>query len=325
MEKTRSEQDKIWRDGIFGVVTGDALGCPVQFHSREEVARSPVTDMRGYGTFHLPPGTWTDDSSMTLALLDSIRENQHIDLIDTMDHFVRWMMEGEFTPFGESFDIGRATSQAVQRYRKQKNVNTCGGKTEKDNGNGSLMRILPACLYAAFRQKEENMSQEDALAIIHAVSGLTHNHPRAKIACGLYYGMVRSILAEDGPLVDRLQHGLDEIFAFYKKDITWLTELAYYGRLHNLYAFAETDRDKIRSSGYVVDTLEAAVWCLLKTNSFRDALLLAVNLGEDTDTVGAVCGGLAGLFYGYEAIPEEWRNTLQRKEWIEHLCQNVLQ
>ena len=137
----------IWLNGIMGVVVGDALGCPVQFESREEVARHPVTGMRGYGTFNLPEGSWTDDSSLTIALLESIRRVGKIDLDDIMENFMKWLYDGEFTPYGESYDIGRGTMQAINRYKKNRKAKKCGGDEEWNNGNGSLMRIMPACLY----------------------------------------------------------------------------------------------------------------------------------------------------------------------------------
>lgn len=323
MRTELTEKQRIWRDGCMGVVIGDALGCPVQFLSREEVAEEPVKGMRGYGTYDLPPGTWTDDSSLTLALLCSIRDEKSVNLPDIMDRFVRWMDKGEYTPFGESFDIGRGTYMAVRRYQQERDVSSCGGRTEVENGNGSLMRIMPACLYCHNEQAAGRMSGEEAIGTVHAVSGLTHNHMRAKIACGLYYLMARRILTGDGTLRERLQKGIDEGFDFYKKDLASLVELACYGRLYNLKEFADTDRDEIKSSGYVVDTLEAAVWSLLKTNTFKDALLTAVNLGNDTDSVGAVTGGLAGLYYGYEAIPEEWRLAIRKREWIEGLFRDM--
>ncbi|MBQ3663376.1 MAG: ADP-ribosylglycohydrolase family protein [Clostridia bacterium] len=176
-----------WLNGIMGVVTGDALGCPVQFLDRDTVAGNPVRGMRGHGTFDLPAGTWTDDSSMTLALLDSIREKGMFDYEDIMDRFVKWMYGGEYTPFGESFDIGRGTSQAVSKYMMDKDVRTCGGRSASNNGNGSLMRIMPACLYCAEKRGKGLLSDVDAVKLIHRVSGLTHNHLRAKIACGLYF------------------------------------------------------------------------------------------------------------------------------------------
>lgn len=315
-----TEPQLIWRDGIMGVVIGDALGCPVQFRSREEIARSPVTTMIGHGTYDMPVGTWTDDSSLTLALLDSIRRNKTINLPDIMYRFAIWMTKGEYTPFGESFDIGRGTMESIIRYMKEQDVETCGGRGEHDNGNGSLMRIMPACLYCNEMQEKGGLTDEQAIELIHKISGLTHNHLRAKIACGLYYFMVRSILHRDGSLIERIQAGIDIGFAFYKKELKNLTELSCYGSLYDLYAFADTVPGDIKSSGYVVDSLEAAVWSLLKTTSFRDALLVAVNLGEDTDTVGAICGGLAGLYYGYEDIPEDWLSVIQRRDWIENLC-----
>ena len=139
--------NKYWKDGIMGVVIGDALGCPVQFESRKEVARHPVTGMRGYGTFNLPAGSWTDDSSLTLALLDSIRQKGSVDYRDIMDNFVMWLKDGAFTPYGYSYDIGGRTDQSIRHYMRHRDPFKCGGSSEYDNGNGSLMRILPACLY----------------------------------------------------------------------------------------------------------------------------------------------------------------------------------
>ncbi len=314
------KRDLIWRDGVMGVVVGDALGCPVQFRDREEIARHPVTTMIGHGTYNMPVGTWTDDSSLTLALLSSIRENGDINLPDIMNRFVLWLTKGEYTPFGEAFDIGQGTIKSIRRYMKNPDTESCGGRTEYDNGNGSLMRILPVCLYCYEKQEGGVLTDEEAIQLIHKVSGLTHNHLRASMACGLYYFMIRRILRDDGPLIRRLQDGIDDGFAFYKKDAANLTELPCYGRLHNLYKFAETTVDQIRSTGYVVDSLEAAVWSLLITNTFQDAALTAVNLGDDTDSVTAIAGGLAGLFYGYEDIPEEWLAVIQKRSWVEALC-----
>ena len=138
----------IWKNGIMGVVVGDALGCPVQFESREEVARHPVTGMRGYGTFNLPAGSWTDDSSLALALLESIKRNGGIDYTDIMDNFVKWLDDGEFTPYGYAYDIGRGTMNAIRKYKRDHKPHEAGSTTENNNGNGSLMRIMPRCCIA---------------------------------------------------------------------------------------------------------------------------------------------------------------------------------
>ena len=306
-----------WLDGIMGVIVGDALGCPVEFMERWELKDDPVKDMREYGTFNLPRGSFTDDGSMTLATLDSIREKQGIDLADIMDKFVLWYDRGEYTPFGTAFDIGGGTQSAIKRYQRGYGVQECGGNTEHDNGNGSLMRIMPVCLYC-FEKKPDD---REAIELIHRVSGLTHNHMRAKIACGLYYFSVKAVLDGTGDLKDRLQNGLDAGFAFYEADILNQVELSYYRRLRDIDELSQTEEMDIRSSGYVVDTIEAAFWSLITTGSYKECGLRAVNLGEDTDTVAAIAGGLAGLYYGYEGIPEEWRSVIQRRDWIESLAE----
>ena len=311
----------IWLNGIMGVVVGDALGCPVQFESREEVARHPVTGMRGYGTFNLPEGSWTDDSSLTLALLESILRVGTVDLDDIMENFMKWLYDGEFTPYGESYDIGRGTMQAINRYKRNRKAKKCGGDEEWNNGNGSLMRIIPACIYCSVMESRGMFSDRDAIEVIHAVGGLTHAHIRSNIACGLYFFMVKQILIGEGSLQSRMQEGLTQGFAFYESYLADKENLHYYDRLRDLTVFKSLTAEKIKGSGYVVDTLEAAVWSLITTERFDQALLKAVNLGDDTDTVGAVAGGLAGLYYGYDSIPEAWISSIKRREWIEDMCQ----
>ena len=315
-----TENTNIWMDGIIGVVVGDALGCPVQFESREEVARHPVTSMRGYGTFNLPEGSWTDDSSLTIALLESIRRVGEIDLDDIMGNFMKWLYDGEFTPYGQSYDIGRGTMQAINRYKKNQKAKKCGGDEEWNNGNGSLMRIMPACIYCTVMESSGMYSDRDAIDAIHSVGGLTHAHIRSNIACGLYFFMTKQILMGEGSLQERMQEGITRGFAFYESFLADKENLHYYDRMRNLDVFKTLPADMIRSTGYVVDALEAAVWSLITTDSFDQALLKAVNLGDDTDTVGAIAGGLAGLYYGYDSIPEDWLSAIKRRDWIEDMC-----
>lgn len=307
-----------YKSAFLGHIIADALGVPVEFNSRSSLRGNPVTSMRAYGTHHQPAGTWSDDSSMMLATLDSLKQGYNPD--DIMDKFAAWMIDSEYTPYGEVFDIGIATSAAMMRYFKDQDTKKCGGITEWDNGNGSLMRILPVCLYGYEWEKSGELSEAQVLSRIHEVSGLTHNHLRSKIGCGLYYFCVGAILDGQGSLSERLQVGMTRGFAFYEQAEENLHELSFYDRLRDLTAFAELDEDEIRSSGYVVDTLEAVIWCLLNTDSYCECALTAVNLGDDTDTVGAIAGGLAGLWYGYDAIPEEWIRVIARREWIEELC-----
>ena len=309
-----------WLEGIMGVVVGDALGTPVQFIERGALKEKPVETMEGHGTFDMPAGTWSDDSSMTLATLISLRERQDVDYEDIMNRFVDWTIEGKYTPAGKAFDQGITCMEAICKYARTGDYRTCGRTGEWANGNGALMRILPVCLFGYEKVVCGEWDTEKALDGIHQVSALTHNHLRSKIACGMYFFMVKSILEGDGDVLGRLEKGVEEALAHYRCNISNHAELAHYGRLFQLEKFMECPEEEIKSSGYVVDSLEAAVWSLITTSSFEEALLKAVNLGDDADTVAAIAGGLAGLYYGYDNIPEEWLEQIVRREWIEGLC-----
>ncbi|MBQ7864194.1 MAG: ADP-ribosylglycohydrolase family protein [Lachnospiraceae bacterium] len=312
--------NQIWKNGMMGVVLGDCLGMPVQFLPREEIKKNPVKTMEGYGTYNMPPGTWSDDSSMALATLFSLKENNRVDYDDIMKRFVCWVYNGEYTPAGVSFDMGNTCLGAINEYIHSKNYLSCGKTGERANGNGALMRIMPICLYAYERVKKEKWTIKNAMDHIHQTSALTHNHLRSKMACGIYFFMVCSILDKEGTLQERLQAGVDDAIRFYHGDIANYTQLAYYSRLFHLDELAECQEPEIKSTGYVVDSLEAAVWSLITTDSLKEALLRAVNLGDDTDTIGAIAG-LAGLYYGYESAPEEWRTSIIKEADIMELCE----
>lgn len=283
-------------DGIMGLVVGDALGVPFEFRARDSFK---ATDMVGYGTYNQPAGTWSDDSSMTLATVESIGRLGYVDPGDIMENFSKWLAFGKFTPYGEVFDAGSATRRAIARYRQGLSPAECGGRQEMDNGNGALMRILPVMLYS------------DSMVNVDCVTILTHAHPISLMANRCYQQLCRCIL-NGADIKDAILHSKWRISLndpFFR--VAFIDTLA---------------RDEIRSSGYVVDTLEAALWCILKTNNYRDCVLLAVNLGEDTDTVAAVAGGLAGIGYGVggeKGIPEEWINQIPRREWIADLCAKI--
>ena len=185
------EKNNIWLNGIMGLVTGDALGNPVQFSSREAIRSrkiGPVTGMESGGVFHTPAGTWTDDSSMTLATLDSIREIGTVVPSDIMLSFCSWLYNGAYTPFGKAFDQGITCSRAIEEFRDTRDWGNCGKTGETANGNGALMRILPVCLH--FVEQEQNgynIEIDRVIEAIDQVTALTHNHLRAKIGSGLYY------------------------------------------------------------------------------------------------------------------------------------------
>lgn len=292
--------------GILGVITGDALGLPVQFLTRTEVRQNPVIEMRGGGAFDTPPGTWSDDGSLTLCLVKSLIENGY-DLKDIAERFVRWFQDGYCTPFGQSFDIGHATRVAMRRLIKGSLPLEAGPADEGNNGNGSLMRILPAVLYFS------HLPDAEMIKKVCEVSKITHRHPRSQLGCSLYALFVKGLLAGESPDVafENLRVHGQEVF----KGTELQRELIYYKRLID-GTLPQLNEDEIESSGYVVHTLEAAVWCLLTTRSYKEALLKAVNLGLDTDTVGAVTGGLAGVYYGLAGIPEEWMTKIIKRSEI---------
>lgn len=313
----------IWKSGMMGLITGDALGVPVQFMSRSQIAarpEGPVTGMESGGVFDMPEGTWSDDSSMAVATMISLMEKGGLDTDDIMKRFARWLYDGEYTPFGQSFDEGITCSEAIGRYADTGDTSSCGRKGEHANGNGALMRILPVCLYYYERQKRVCTSDDEAIYGVHAAAALTHDHLRSSMCCGIYFFMAKSILDSSGSLQERLQSGIDQGYRYYARDLSNLGELAYLERIQHLDVFAAVTEKEIRSSGYVIDSIEAAIWCLITTESFRECLLKAVNLGDDTDTVAAIAGGLAGLYYGYEAIPREWLAVIKKRQWLEELC-----
>ncbi len=307
--------DQICLNGIMGFAIGDAIGAPAEFGERWMRDMDPVKEMRSGGVFDVPEGGWTDDTSMAIATLESLKNG--FDLEDMMKRFLSWYRTGEYSWCGKPIGVGKQILKALECYEQSGDIRTCGGGTENDNGNGSLMRILPICLYGYLKQKNEECCTEDVIQMLHRTSSLTHSHMCSKVACGLYYFLVRAILDKRGELRECIRCGLMQGMEYYSSE----PELRYYRRLKNLEWFCQLDRNEINSSGYVVDTLEAVIWCLATTDTFKESLLKAVNLGLDTDTIAALTGGLAGLFYGYDAIPKEWLDALKRKEELETLCE----
>lgn len=297
---------------MLGHAVADALGVPVEFCSRAELAKKPVTGMLGYGSYPVPAGSWSDDTSMSLCALDSLAKGE-INYDEIMQNFGKWYYDDEFTPAGELFDVGNTCSFAIHNYHNANCAYTnCGLDDEQSNGNGSLMRIHPFVLYAHYRM----MPLKEWEPMIFEASALTHAHERSKVGCGIYAHILLHLLAE--PNIDAVNMALRRAALHYQD----YKAFDSYARLFDA-DFANLDVNEIRSSGYVVDTLEAAVWCLLTTDNYKDCVLKAVNLGSDTDTVAATAGGLAGALYGYEAIPQDWRNTLIKRKYIEAMCEQA--
>lgn len=293
---------------IFGHAVADALGVPVEFQSREQLRKNPVIDMREFGTHNQPMGTWSDDTSMTLCTLESIAEKCEIDESDIMKRFGWWLESNYLTPHGKLFDVGYTTQNAIWQYLYGDKY-PYGASDERSNGNGSLMRIIPPILFHHFKKQSPVKRRDD----IHNLSMLTHAHERSIVACGIYDFVLEELLKS--PTKKSIKNGLANAWSCY----CLTSEIKSYSRLLS-FDFEKQGENEIKSSGYVVDTLESAIWCLLNTESYEECVLKAVNLGEDTDTVGAVAGGLAGALYGYDAIPKKWLDVLVKKDLIEKIC-----
>ena len=262
------------RSAVYGFIIGDALGVPHEFKIRGTYACETMTNG---GVWNQPVGTWSDDTSMLLATLDSINHENGINIKDMRNRFLDWMHHAKYTARNETFDIGLTTQQALMDGIGKSNV--------RSNGNGSLMRILPL----AFIDCDDKKVKE--------VSSITHAHDISKKACLIYVDIVRRLIKNEN-LKDILNNQTHE---------------EPFTRLNSLHELAESE---IKSTGYVVDTLEAALWCVLQSHSYKETVLKAINLGGDTDTIAAIAGGLAGIIYGYDAIPKEWIDTLHNKELI---------
>jgi len=307
------------KDALLGVAIGDALGVPVEFVSRRKRDEDPVTGMLGNGTHNQPTGTWSDDTSLTLCLAEMLCGPYNLKTL--AGYFINWKEHGFYTARGFVFDIGIATSIAIQRLATGSEPTNGGGKDEYSNGNGCLMRILPLVFFIKDKRVEERFS------ITKDVTSLTHGHIRSVMACFIYleYALL-------------LMKGYDKVTAYDEmiKNVKGFLvqnnecteqELNKFHRVleiqvdnYDLSPLKDLDVDEVNSSGYVVSTLEASMWCILHTNNFSEAVLKAVNLGDDTDTTAAVTGGLAGLLYGAETIPNEWLEVLAKRAEIEALA-----
>ncbi len=297
------------RDGVMGLIVGDALGVPVEFYTRERLKQYPVRVMRGYGVNHLPSGTWSDDSSMLICTMLAMEQQYPLDYDLVMRYFIEWLNEGKYTPYGKAYGVGNTCFKAIMRYGEYEALE-CGGKSEYDNGNGSLMRILPAAYYAL----KHKLTYEQMMTLAHELSSLTHAHKRSQIACGIYTSIAYSLLLDK-----EISDGIIKAFRYYLALPEYKEELNHFRRIiePNFTKLKEKD---IRSTGYVVDSLEAALWCLQTTKNYKACELKAVNLGDDTDTIAAIAGGLAGILYGYYDIPDEWLEVIAKREWLEKIC-----
>lgn len=293
--------------GLVGLLVGDALGVPYEFHQREEIpaaAQIEFTPPPGFRRSHrgVPPGTWSDDGAHALILLASLLDRGKVDLDDLGSRMIDWYNTGYKAVAGHVFDVGLQTAQAIDRLARGVPAAEAGSRDEQANGNGSLMRVLPLALW-------HKGSAEDLVADAHRQSLLTHGHMRSQVCCALYCLWARYTLEE---LNDPWREAVSTLRGIYAKDSQAREELEWSIRPDD-----KTDGPPdVNGSGYVVDCLRSARWAL-QAGDYEHVVKAAVSLGNDTDTTACVAGGIAGLRDGVNAIPERWRNALRGKELYE--------
>ena len=287
-----------YRGALLGLAAGDAVGTTVEFSPPGTF--TPVTDMVGGGPFRLHPGEWTDDTSMALCLAESLLERRGFDPVDQMDRYVRWRSHGHLSSNGRCFDIGNTVADALRRF--EATGDPWAGSTDPHSaGNGSIMRLAPVPLFYA-------ADAAQAITISGDSSRTTHGAAACVDACrylgGLIVGALRGETKE--ALLAPLYHPVPG--AMWQLDPPIATIAAG--------SFAHKSPPAIRASGYVVESLEAALWAFHHAGTFAEGCLLAVNLGHDADTTAAVYGQLAGAYYGAAAIPATWRDRLAHGDLI---------
>jgi ADP-ribosyl-[dinitrogen reductase] hydrolase len=287
---------------VYGALVGDALGVPVEFSTREERAQDPVDTMRAGGTWGQRAGTWSDDGALLLCTLEGLADNATDACIGQL--YVDWLRQGRWAAHGSWFDIGQTTQLALSRLADGEPPGTTN---EAENGNGSLMRILPVGLDPRADGGSRCRRAMD-------LSTLTHGHVRSQLACAFYCLVASCLLAGATPM-EAYAQACSQSSAFFA---THPGEQKHFARILD-GRLATLSKSELQSSGYVIHTLEASLWCVLNERTFCDAVLTAVNLGGDTDTTGCVTGGLAGTLHGIAAIPSEWLATLPRRQELDAL------
>jgi ADP-ribosyl-[dinitrogen reductase] hydrolase len=307
-ESTPMEPVERYRGSLLGLAAGDALGTTLEF--RRPGSFDPIEDIVGGGPFGLQPGEWTDDTSMALCLAESLVECRGFDPTDQLRRYVRWYREGYLSSRGRCFDIGGTVASALRRF-EETGEDYCGSTDPYSAGNGSIMRLAPVPLFFARDPRQAIDRAADS-------SRTTHGAPEAVDACRYLAALLVGAARGDSK---------DELLSDHYSPVPGLWDAEPLApRVAEIAAgsFRRRDPPEIRGTGYVVPSLEAALWAFDRSSSFREGALLAVNLGDDADTTGAVFGQLAGAYYGETGIPREWRERLVMADLIASLADRLL-
>lgn len=312
--KKNITMEYLFKSAMYGLAIGDALGVPVEFWTRSRLKDIPINDIVGYGTYQQERGTWSDDTSLSLATLDGLITN--INYKKIAQNFVNYY-EKSFYCQNKMFGIDETTSSAIIKISEDIHNNTFdsryvyGGRKQSYNTNGSLKRMIPVALYL-YDHIDKYNTPDKRKKVIYRMSNMTHATSLSMFGCRLYVEYTLMLLS-----------GMDKIKAFYKLIKQFKNEIEYYPLYlyENLLdkKFINIKQSEIKSDSYIVNSLEAAMWCFLNTNTYKNAVLKAVNLGGDTDTTASIVGGLAGIYYGYDKIPQYWVDEIYNHEIIDEI------
>ena len=299
-----------FKNGIMGFIIGDAMGVPLEFKKRELFKNNKVTEMISNDRIGVK-GVWSDDSSMVIATMKAIIDNKgKIDYESIMNNFILWVSNKDFIAIDKAFGIGRATFFALGNYynKRYEKITDCGMKGFNYNGNGSLMRILPIAYYSYYKK----LNDDGIYNLVKDVSSFTHSHEISILGCFIYVLLVIELLSGE-----EKENAYSNVRKYDYTKYFNLDIIKYYDRLLN-NDISKLDVDSISSMGFVVDTLEAVIWCFMNNNSYDKCVIEAINLGNDSDTIGALVGGLSGIYYN--DINNKWLNDIKRKNYLLDLC-----
>lgn len=301
------QQIERYRGCLLGLAIGDAVGTTLEFQSPGTF--TPINDMVGAGSFGLKPGQWTDDTSMALCLAESLIEQHGFEPTDQLEKYLKWYREGHLSSTGECFDIGNTVQTALLQFERTRQP-YCGSTNPRSAGNGSIMRLAPVPLFFA-------QNPQEAIAKSAESSRTTHGAATAIDACR-YLGALLVGAVNGASREELLSNHYSPIPGYWDENplVEQIDEIA-------AGSFKYREPPQIQGTGYVVNSLEAALWAFERSDSFKEGCLLAVNLGDDADTTGAVYGQLAGAFYGEQGIPEDWRNRLALSDLIKSYAEQL--
>ena len=300
-----NRQNNQYLGAIIGHAVGDAMGFPTEFSKREELLQNPVIEMIDSPDVGQPAGSWSDDTAMEIATIDSFIQKKYFDYKDIMDKWVKWISKSEYTPTGVAFDIGRTCLKAIKKYCNGTAPLQCGSTSINENGNGSLMRILPVALYAYSKKLDDTSIHK----LTNEVSSLTHAHEVSRLGCYIYVQFIINLL-KGKTKEEAYKHIQDLDYRSFTID-----SINQYTRILNEQIEVQI-LENIKSTGYIVDTLESAMWIFMNAQHYKEAIIASTNIGGDTDTIGAIVGSMAGIYYGFESIPSNWLEKLQRKDYL---------